>query len=332
MSTVTQSPITYGDEVVADSISDFVTLGKRGNTRWLELSPLVVSRDGSRRIIRAGRATLVNTTLFPAYATNPLNSHSNSSNLQRWDGVRLVALSLPRVSGQKVLLWNAGVHRTGAPQNKSMVGLYVPYVGSPTTELSETPVNHIPALDAVKSELAEVASGWDLFWHSRFVFQNHLRQQVISRLVDGILAYGWAEIAKVAAAARPAQTSTWRTEAVLIASLVRMAIGPLTGDPALWSRVLSRNIDVNAFRARLDKGQIPGVDTRATPDWGPTAETLISTTPVGDVNEKKVAIAAWHEANQRNTEDVILKYHDSELQRPVELTFGYDDSHEHEGG
>ena len=71
------------------------------------------------------------------------------------------------------------------------------------------------------------------------------------------------------------------------------------------------------------------MDTRATP-WGPTAETLISTTPTGDVNEKNVAITEWHEAHQVKTEGEILPYHDDELQRPVEQSFGYEDMHEHE--
>ena len=161
------------------------------------------------------------------------------------------------------------------------------------------------------------------------MFANHVRQQVVSRLVDGLLAYGWAEIAKVEAAARPNVNPAWKMETALTADLVRMAVGPITGDPGLWARRMARNIDVEAFRLRLAKGEIPGVDTRAMP-WGPTAETLISTTPTGDVNEKKVAITEWHEANQVNTESFILPYHDDEFHRAPERSFGYDYEHEHD--
>ena len=210
-----------------------------------------------------------------------------------------------------------------------MVGFYVPYTGTPTAGLSAKPVNHIPLMHTLRSELASIAAGWDIFWHSRFVFANHVRQQVVSRLVDGLLTYGWAEIAKVEAAARPGVNPAWKMETILTADIVRMAVGPITGDPALWARRMARNIDVEAFRLRLALGEIPGVDTRATP-WGPTAETLIRTTPTGDVNEKNVAITEWHEAHQVHVEGEILPYHDDELQRPVEQSFGYEEGHEHE--
>ena len=324
------APITYGDEITVDSISNFAALGSLNamTQRWMTLSVLVVSRDGSRRIVRVGLATLINTVLFPAFATAALHSHPGGDG-QRWEGVRKVALDMPKIDGQKVLLWNRGDHRRAAPKSRYMVGLYVPYGGSKTAELSVVPVNHVPVVRSVRADLADIASGWDTFWHGRYVFSNHLRQQVVSRLVDGIIAYSWAEMDRVVAASKPRQTDVWRTEAALTASLVKMAVGPITGDPALWARRLARNIDVNAFRIRLDKGQVPGVDTRANP-WGPTAETLISTTPTGDVNEKKVAIAEWHEANQRNTEDIVLKYHDSEMQLPYEEHDGYNDEHDHD--
>ena len=320
-------PITYGDSITESSIATLASLGGFPSTPWLDLSPLILSRDGSRRIIRVGpKITLINLVLYPALAISPVTSLGG---VQRWEGCRLAALAVPREPGQDVVLWNRGNHRMAAPKGRYMVGLYAPYRGLQNTELSKTPVNHIPAVRTVRADLARISAGWDVFWHSRFVFQNHLRQQVVSRLVDGILSYGWAEMARVSAAARPVQSLTWETAVALSADLVRMAVGPITGDPALWARRLARNIDVDAFRIRLDKGEVPGVDTMATP-WGPTAATLISTTPAGDVNEKKVAVAEWHEAHQRNTEDVILKYHDSEMQRPFEEHDGYSDEHDHD--
>ena len=322
------TPISYGSEITTDSVATLESLGGYPTTKWQPLALLVVSRDGSRRILNVGKATLINTILRPAYATKPLHS-SPLGDFQRWEGCRLVALSMPRETGQQVLLWNQGLHSRAAPEGKRMVGLYVPYTGTPTALLSAEPVNHIPLIHTLRSELSSIAAGWDIFWHSRFVFANHVRQQVVSRLVDGLLAYGWAEIAKVEAAARPGVSPAWKMETALTADIVRMAVGPITGDPGLWARRMARNIDVEAFRLRLAKGEIPGVDTRAMP-WGPTAETLISTTPTGDVNEKNVAIVEWHEANQVNTEGKILPYHDDELQRPVEQSFGFEYEHEHD--
>ena len=324
----TPTPVSYGDAITTDSVATLESLGGLPVTQYQALAFLIVSRDGSRRILNVGKATLANTTLLPVYATKPLHSGALGG-LQRWEGCRLVALSMPRETGQQVLLWNQGLHSRAAPEGKRMVGLYVPYTGTPTALLSAEPVNHVPLIDTLRSELSSIAAGWDIFWHSRFVFANHVRQQVVSRLVDGILAYGWAEIAKVEAAARPGVSPAWKMETALTADIVRMAVGPITGDPGLWARRMARNIDVEAFRLRLAKGEIPGVDTRAMP-WGPTAETLIRTTPTGDVNEKNVAIVEWHEAHQVNTESEILPYHDDELQRPVEQSFGYEDSHEHD--
>ena len=322
--------ITYGNEITADSVATLASLDPSHvpNERFMALSFLVVSRDGSRRILREANTTLLNLTLFPAYATKPLTAQSGG--FQRWEGCRLVALSMPRETGQQVLLWNQGKHRAGAPKGKHMVGLYVPYTGSPTAELSVEPVNPVPTVRAVRAELADIAHGWDLFWHSRYVFQNHLRQQVTSRLVDGLLKYGWKLIETAETAARPAVTPNWNIEIGLAADLTRMAVGPITGDPAMWGRRLARNINLDTFRTRLDKGHVPGVDTRAVPKWGPTAETLLSTIPTGTINETKTAIAAWHEAHQRHTEDVILPYYDVEMQLPVERSFGYEDSHEHD--
>ena len=322
--------ITYAAEITADSVATISSLDPANASlaKYQELSFLVVSRDGSRRILRTAKGTLLNVINFPAYANKPLTAISGS--YQRWEGCRLVALSMPREPGQKVILWNQGNHRMGAPKAKHMVGLYVPYAGSPTAELSEEPVNPVPTIRAVRAELADIAHGWDLFWHSRFVFQDHLRQQVTSRLVDGLLKYGWGLIEAAETAARPAVTASWGVEIGLAADLTRMAVGPITGDPAMWGRRLARNINLDTFRTRLDKGHVPGVDTRAVPKWGPTAETLLSTIPTGTINETKAAIAEWHESHQRHTEDVILQYHDSEMQLPIERSFGYEDSHEHD--
>ena len=324
----TPTTISYGSEVTENSVATLVSLGGNPSTRYQPLAFVVVSRDGSRRILNVGTSTLANLLLYPAFATKPLISISGGA-FQRWEGCRLVALSMPHETGQQVLLWHQGPQRKSYLDVKLLPGLYVPYTGSPTAVLSKIPVNHIPLMHELRSELASIAAGWDIFWHSRFVFANHVRQQVVSRLVDGLLTYGWAEIAKVEAAANPGVSPAWKMETALTADLVRMAVGPITGDPGLWARRMARNIDVEAFRLRLALGEIPGVDTRATP-WGPTAETLISTTPTGDVNEKNAAITAWHEAHQVKTEGEILPYHDDELQRPVEQSFGYEDMHEHE--
>ena len=329
------TPISYGSEITTDSVAtDSVARRTPQHLRWQSLALLIVSRDGSRRILNVGQgrarqyhsvASLRDETaaLKPTWRLSALGGLPSRRAVH---AARDWSASTPLESGR--------TYSRAAPEGKRMVGLYVPYYAAATAvdrrqDSQSEPVNHIPLIHTLRSELSSIAAGWDIFWHSRFVFANHVRQQVVSRLVDGILAYGWAEIAKVEAAARPGVNPAWKMETVLTADVVRMAVGPITGDPALWARRMARNIDVEAFRLRLAKGEIPGVDTRAMP-WGPTAETLISTTPTGDVNEKNVAIVEWHEANQVNTEGKILPYHDDELQRPVEQSFGFEYEHEHD--
>ena len=226
----TTTPISYGSAITTDSVATLESLGGLPTSRWQRLAFLIVSRDGSRRVLNVGQATLINLVLYPAYATKPLHSNP-AAEIQRWDGCRLVALSMPRETGQQVLLWNQGLQTKGFPDGKLMVGFYVPYTGTPTAGLSAEPVNHIPLMHTLRSELSSIAAGWDIFWHSRYVFANHVRQQVVSRLVDGLLAYGWAEIAKVEAAARPGVNPAWKMETALTADIVRMAVGPITGRP-----------------------------------------------------------------------------------------------------
>ena len=324
----TAPPITYGDPITESSIATYPSLGGFPSTRWIDMSPLILSRDGSRRIVKVGPNADV-------YQHHPVPGIRDQA-ADLWGRYPAVGGVPPggaddsQGAGAGVGALESRESQNGRPEGsvhgRTLCALPRQYPDYRAIQDAGQPHPSRPGGSCRACE--------DLRWVGRVLAQplrvpNHLRQQVVSRLVDGILLYGWAEMSRVALAARPAQSDAWKGETTLSADLVRMAVGPLIGDPALWARVLARNIDVDAFRIRLDAGQVPGVDTRATP-WGPTAETLISTTPTGDVNEKKVAVAEWHEAHQRNTEDVILKYHDSEMQRPIEEHDGYEDEHEHD--
>ena len=140
----TSTTISYGDEITENSVATLLSLGGHGGTKFQSLALAVVSRDGSRRILNVGKTVLANLVKYPAYLTKPL--HSNPlGGIQRWEGCLLVALAMPRETGQQVILWNYGDHSNVTPSGKQMVGLYVPYAGTPTAALSKEPVNHIPA-------------------------------------------------------------------------------------------------------------------------------------------------------------------------------------------
>ena len=185
------------------------------------------------------------------------------------------------------------------------------------------------------ADLARISAGWDVFWHSPFrVSPITFRQQVVSRLVDGILAYGWAEMARRSLRRRDlagtvAAPGRWKT--ALVCRPRADGRRPNHGRPG----AVGATSGTEHRRGRLQdaprrKGRFPGVDTRATP-WGPTAETLISTTPTGDVNEKNVAVAEWHEAHQRQHRGTSFSSTTmTNSSEPVEESFGYDYEHEHD--
>ena len=329
------TPVHYGSELTADSTLTLTSLGHSLSSQYLRLTALIVSRNGSRQVIRAFRATLVNVSIHGSYLLDEPDDHLLISP-HRWEIILRSMLALPREADQKILLWPYVEDRRGRivhdAEQKHAVGFYVPYTGVYRSYLSQLPVNPIPTIRELRAELAKIAHGWDLFWHSRYVFSNHLRQQVVSRIVDGLLAYCWGEIAKVETtigSTTDSVSAEWHTLMAITTGLILIATGPITGDPAMWSRALARNIDIEAFRLRLVKGEIPGVNMSTTP-WSPTAHTLIKS-PItkGNINEKSAAIAKWHESNLLNTENVVLDYHDDELQRVPEKTYGYEDGHEH---
>ena len=311
--------VTYGDEIVANSVSDandHATL-------------LVVSRDGSRRAVRAEIVNVFNLVIHPQLANRPLTSTNPH---QEWAGIILVALALPIEAGQKVLLWNGGAHHKDVPKGRAMVGLYVPHGKSVVmTELSVAPINPIPRCMELREQIATIAHGWDSAWHGRYVFGNHLRQQVVSRIIDGMLSNAEAKIAALLVSATPAVNDDWKAALALVETEVKALCDLCAGDPALWARRLARNIDVESFRARLALGEVPKPVTSTTP-WTPGAPVtkLIIPSTITNINERYELAARWHDDNRRAVENVALRYYDEDMQAVPEKTYGYDSSHEHD--
>ena len=125
--------LAYGDEIVAGSVATIASLNLNVTEPSVPFTVAIVSRDGSRRIIRAFKATLVNVVSYPAYAAKPITT--DLSKLHRWEGLLHAILHLPIDDArQKVLLWtyivdHRGDHSTTF-EEKHAVGHYVPYTGS----------------------------------------------------------------------------------------------------------------------------------------------------------------------------------------------------------
>ena len=320
--------ITFGDEIVATSEITWAGLHKVEARGQVPATLVHVSRDGSRRVVRTTEVHIVDPLNFPDYATNPFSTHYPN---QRWEGIRYLASNLPRQPGQKLLLWNQPFPPSRLPQDRAMVGMYVPYgTANQTTPLSYYPVNPYERCQELRDEIAVIAHGWDWTWHGRYVFSDHLRQQVTGRLVDGLLAESESKIAAyLAATTDPENDTTWETRLATLEAEVKVVCDICTGDPAIWARRIARNVDLHAFRARLDAGEIPKPDTTTTP-WTPGAAVrkLIIPSTVKITSERIELAARWHDANRAIVESTILGYYDLTL--PVELEYGYEIGHEHD--
>ena len=320
--------ITFGDEIVATS--EITWAGLYRPERWHQVPATLVhvSRNGSRRVVRATEIHIVDPLKLPDYATNPFSTHYPN---QRWEGIRYLAANLPRQPGQKLLLWNQPFPPSRLPKDRDMVGMYVPYgVANQTTRLSDYPVNPYERCQELRDEIAAIAHGWDWTWHGRYVFSDHLRQQVTGRLVDGLLAESETKIAAyLAATTDPENDTTWETRLATLEAEVKVVCDICTGDPAIWARRIARNVDLHAFRARLDAGEVPKPDTTTTP-WTPgtAVRKLIIPSTVKITSERIELAARWHDANRAIVESTILGYYDLTL--PVELEYGYEIGHEHD--
>ena len=305
--TTPPAPINWGDEVKPDSVWSFTHLGYPPIERFADFGLMILSRDGSRRIVRAVVGAVANPEIWPQYILDPPDP---TKYFQGWEGVKLFAEYIKDDPGQTVLLIQnpkgedeRGFHR--------MPGWYMPYPPLlPQTRTVEDPVNPIPRINAVRDAISAVAAGWDATWHGRYIFSDHLRQQVTSRLVDGLLAAIVRDIDTLLAAARPAENTAWQAKLPPIEAAAKAVCSLCSGDPYVWARILARNCDLNAFRVRLDRGEVPAVNQAAEP-WQPGATVAALTVPPNtDVNAKKELVARWHDANRTLIEQKLLAWYD----------------------
>ena len=322
----TVQPISWGDEIKPDSVWSFEHLGFAPNVRWADITLVTISRDGSRRIVHANTVGVSNPLI------RPNDVHDGSSlqlQLQGWTGIKLQTEWTKTDPGQTVFL--LGLPRgAGRLPPTRMAGRYLPYspIGEQTRSMY-TPVNPIPVTSKVRDDISTIAAGWDVVWHSRYVFSDHLRQQVSSRVVDGLLADIERDIQAILTNSRPAENDYWKAKLPPIEVAAKAVCGICTGDPFLWARTLARNIDLHAFRLRLDQGEVPALDLTAKP-WKPGANVASVTFPPNtDVNAKKELAARWHDTNRATVENDLLRWYDEVLHDDPEPMQEPADDHYH---
>ena len=320
----TPAPISWGDEIKPDSVWDWTHLGYSPVTTHTGFELVRLSRDGSRRIVRATYAGIPAPGHWPSHSV----VKDPDESFQLWEGIKIHAEWIKDDPAETVLMIQVPVG-AGKINRGDMPGLFMPngVIGAQTRPVPD-PVNPIPATSELRDALSGIAAGWDVVWHSRYIFSNHLRQQVTGRLVDGLLASIERDIKTLLTNARPTENTYWKAKLPALEAATKVLCGVCTGDPYVWARALARNIDLDAFRLRLDQGQVPAVDMTSKP-WQP-GTTVVSITfpPNQDVNAKKELVARWHDTNRGAVENDLLRWHDEVFLDP-EATYSATDDHFH---
>ena len=320
----TQTPISWGDEIKPDSVWSWSHLGYDPSAPYVHVMLVVLSRDGSRRVVRGTFATVARPSHHPDQAV----ISTPDDPFQSWEGIKLHAEWFKDDPAQTVLMLQIP-KGAGNIRREHIPGLFMPngVIGAQTRPVPD-PVNPIPGASKIRDAVSGIAAGWDVVWHSRYIFSNHLRQQVTGRLVDGLLADIERDTQALLTNARPLENTYWKAKLTVVETAAKAVCGMCTGDPFLWARTLARNIDIDAFRLRLDQGEIPAVDMTTKP-WQPGASvSAITFPPNTDVNAKKELVARWHDTNQAAVENDLLRWHDEVFLDP-EPTYEPADDHFH---
>ena len=320
-----QTPISWGDEIKPDSGWSWSHLGYNPSKPYATIMLMILSRDGSRRIVRATAPAVARASHHPddAVISTPDNTFQN------WEGTKLHAEWLKDDPAQTVLMLQVAKGE-GVVRREHMPGMFMPNgVIAAQTRPVPDPVNPIPGTSKIRDAVSTIAAGWDVVWHSRYVFSDHLRQQVTGRMVDGLLANIERNIKTLLTNARPTENTYWKAKLTPIEVAAKAVCGLCTGDPYVWARTLARNIDLDAFRLRLDQGEIPAVNM-ATKPWQPgTTVAAFKVPPNTDVNAKKELVARWHDTNKATVENDLLRWYDEVFLDP-ETTYEPEDDHFHQ--
>ena len=141
--------------ITEGSIATFASLGGFPSTQWIDMSPLVLSRDGSRRIIRVGPPSVVHQhNLVPGI-------RDQAAELSRWWPPAVGRMPAGCAVDSKGAWAGVGALESRQPQNgvPRRVGTWSdsmrPTEASRIPSCPGRPVNHIPGVRAVRAELAE---------------------------------------------------------------------------------------------------------------------------------------------------------------------------------
>ena len=174
------------------------------------------------------------------------------------------------------------------------------------------PVNQFGYTAPWRRQLAAAAAGLDLAWSGRYLSQNTATRTVVAQLMDGLIGSAWQQMGLWEGRHNAAITDAWQAEKPHVerrVDAVRAAVA--RQQPDRWARLVAARIDVPAFAARLNAGQVPTLVASPTGRWQPgTSIVSVSVPAAATADERTAAVSAFH-AGLATAARSALEYHDA---------------------
>ena len=174
------------------------------------------------------------------------------------------------------------------------------------------PVNQFGYTVPWRRQLAAAAAGLDLAWSGRYLSQNTATRTVVAQLVDGLIGSAWQQMGLWEGRHNAAASDAWQAEKPHVERRVDAVRAAVAGQrPDRWARLIAARIDVPAFAARLNAGQVPTLVASPTGRWQPgTSIVSVSVPAAATADERTAAVSAFH-AGLATAARSALEYHDA---------------------
>ena len=179
-------------------------------------------------------------------------------------------------------------------------------------QTAREPVNQFGYTVPWRGQLAAAAAGLDLAWSGRYLSQNTATRIVVAQLMDGLIGSAWQQMGLWEGRHNAATSDAWQAEKPHVerrVDAVRAAVAEQ--HPDRWARLVAARIDVPAFAAHLNAGQVPTLVASPTGRWQPgTSIVSVSVPAAATADERTAAVSAFH-AGLATAAHSALEYHDA---------------------
>ena len=174
------------------------------------------------------------------------------------------------------------------------------------------PVNQFGYTAPWRRQLAAAAAGLDLAWAGRYLSQNVATRTVVAQLMDGLIGSAWQQMGLWEGRHNAATSDTWQVEKPHIERRVDAVRAAVVGlHPDRWARLVATRIDVAAYAARLNVGQVPTLVASPTGRWQPGPSIVSVSIPDGaTADERTAAVSTFHDGLSTAAR-LALEHHDA---------------------